>query len=301
MNSEQKRKNHRKPSWLNKKITYTDQKQRVGELLAGLGLNTVCRSARCPNLSECYSAGRATFMILGKKCTRNCGFCSVEYLEHSARDGYYPEDEPERIKKAAANLGLRYVVITSVTRDDLEDGGAGHFAQTIKTLKQCRRSPGVEVLTPDFQGKTWCIDIVARQGPDVFNHNVETVPRLYSRIRPQAHYQRSIRFLQYISQQYPDIFLKSGLMVGLGESREEVVDVLKDLQQAGCHAVTIGQYMRPSHANVPVARYVHPKTFGFYQHKARELGFVFAACGPYVRSSYMAEQGYLAVRRALSQ
>ena len=281
----------RKPPWLNKKIRYTDERHAVKSILNRLDLNTVCKSARCPNLSECYHHKRATFLILGRTCTRGCAFCSVE-----KNDAIHPmppdSHEPERILDAVKELGLRYVVITSVTRDDLEDGGASQFARCIELIKSEDSETRVEVLTPDFQGNSTAIDVVARAAPDVFNHNVETVPRLYSTVRPQADYDRSIGFLSYIRDHYPHIYLKSGLMVGLGETREEVLQVLRDLQNAGCKAVTIGQYLQPEQGNLRVEEYVEPDTFAFFEAEARRLGFSYVASGPYVRSSYMAHQGY---------
>jgi len=281
----------RKPPWLNKKIQYSEERHAVKSILNRLDLNTVCKSARCPNLSECYHHKRATFLILGKTCTRGCMFCSVE---KSAGTQPLPPDprEPERILDAVKELGLRYVVITSVTRDDLADGGASQFARCIVLIKSYDGGIRVEVLTPDFKGDTSAIDTVARVEPDVFNHNVETVPRLYGTVRPQADYDRSIAFLSYIRDTYPHIYLKSGLMVGLGEKTEEVLQVLRELQDAGCKAVTIGQYLQPEQVNLPVKKYVTPETFSFYEKEARKMGFSYVASGPYVRSSYMAHEGY---------
>jgi lipoic acid synthetase len=281
----------RKPSWLDKKIQYSDERHEVKSVLNRLGLNTVCKSARCPNLSECYHHRRATFLILGRTCTRNCAFCSVEKSEGSGPQ--YPDPrEPERILNAVRELGLRYVVITSVTRDDLPDGGAAQFARCIELIRSEEPDIKVEVLTPDFLGRGESIDNVARAHPDVFNHNVETVPRLYSTVRPQADYHRSVQFLAYIGDRYPRIYLKSGLMVGLGEEKGEVLEVLRDIHGAGCSAVTIGQYLQPSQYNLPVKEYVTPETFRVYEREARLIGFSYVASGPYVRSSYMAHHGY---------
>lgn len=260
-------------------------------MLNRLGLNTVCKSARCPNLSECYHHRRATFLILGRTCTRGCAFCSVEKSEGSGPQ--YPDPrEPERILNAVRELGLRYVVITSVTRDDLPDGGAAQFARCIELIRSEEPDIKVEVLTPDFLGRAESIDNVARAHPDVFNHNVETVPRLYSTVRPQADYHRSIRFLAYLGDRYPQIYLKSGLMVGLGEKKDEVLEVLRDIRGAGCSAVTIGQYLQPAQSNLPVKEYLTPETFRVYEREARLIGFSYVASGPYVRSSYMAHHGY---------
>jgi len=281
----------RKPEWLRKKITYSSERHETESVLKGLGLNTVCNHARCPNLSECYSCRRATFMILGSRCTRNCTFCSIEKVNDN-RMIPVDEDEPARVAAAVERLRLRYVVITSVTRDDLADGGASQFAQTIERIREYDDSVGIEVLTPDFLLSHAAIDTVARCKPDVFNHNIETVRRLYDRVRPKAVYSRSLAFLEYIHERYPDLFLKSGLMVGLGETREEVCGLLADLRRKGCDAVTIGQYLRPGRSNIRVAEYIAPETFTFYEHEAKRIGFRYVASGPYVRSSYMAHEGF---------
>lgn len=281
----------RKPPWLDKKIQYTEEMHEVKSVLSQLGLNTVCKSARCPNLSECFFNKRATFLILGNKCTRGCSFCSVEKAM-SGEKLTLSKGEPQRVLDAVKALGLRYVVITSVTRDDLEDGGAGQFARSIQVVREYDSSIKVEVLTPDFKGRTKFIDTVAQAAPDVFNHNVETVPRLYRRIRPGADYKRSVGFLSYIHREYPLIFLKSGLMVGLGETKDEIIEVLGDLCSAGCSSVTIGQYLRPCRSNVPVVEYITPELFRFYKKEAKKMGFSWVASGPYVRSSYMAHEGY---------
>jgi len=281
----------RKPPWLNKRIEYSAERHEVKSILNKLGLNTVCKSARCPNLSECYHHRRATFLILGRTCTRDCAFCSVEKTSDSELLPSDPQ-EPRRILEAVRKLGLRYVVITSVTRDDLPDGGAGQFARCIELIRSHDKSIKVEVLTPDFLGDTDAIDTVAQANPDVFNHNVETVPRLYGTVRPQADYSRSIRFLGYVKECYPHIYLKSGFMVGLGEHRDEVLQVLQDLHESGCSAVTIGQYLQPEQLNLSVQEYIAPETFEEYEREARRIGFSYVASGPYVRSSYMAHQGY---------
>ena len=288
---DEEKKGLRKPAWLLKKVRYSEEKHEVKSILDRLGLHTVCESARCPNLSECFHKRRATFLILGNRCTRSCTFCSVE---KAPRGVNLPvdEQEPERIVEAAKSLGLKYVVITSVTRDDLEDGGATQFARTVELLKGWDRSVRVEVLTPDFRGDTGSIDVVAKSRPDVFNHNVETVPRLYPYIRPQADYKRSIAFIDYLHRSYPGIFLKSGLMVGLGEQKFEVIEVLRDLRDAGCDAVTIGHYIQPCHRNVPIREFVPPEVFAWYGEEAKALGFRYVASGPFVRSSYMADEGY---------
>jgi lipoic acid synthetase len=247
-------------------------------------------------LSECYHHKRATFLILGRTCTRGCAFCSIEKLKGFSPSPPDPR-EPERILSAVKELGLRYVVITSVTRDDLSDGGASQFARCIELIRAYDRGIRVEVLTPDFQGKRTAIDTVARAQPAVFNHNVETVPRLYSTVRPQADYNRSIEFLSYVRKNYPHIYLKSGFMVGLGEKKRDVLQVLNDLFQVGCSAVTIGQYLQPGQSNLPVKEYVAPEMFDEYEREARRIGFGYVASGPYVRSSYMAHQGYDALSK----
>ena len=286
----------RKPSWLRKKIEYSSERHELGSLLGDLGLNTVCRSARCPNLSECYKKGRATFLILGDRCTRGCTFCAIDKASGGEELGL-SDDEPARLVEAVRKLGLLYVVITSVTRDDLDDGGAAQFARSIRMLRDYDPDIGIEVLTPDFMGNRESIDTVAREKPDVFNHNVETVPRLYPPVRPGADYERSLSFIGYIHDRYPGLLLKSGIMVGLGETEDEVEAVLRDLRSAGCDAVTIGHYIRPSKANIPVYEYIAPAVFSRYEAKARELGFSCVASGPFVRSSYMAHEGYETMRK----
>ena len=283
--------NLRKPPWLLKGIEHTEEKNEVNRILKNLDLNTVCKSARCPNLSDCFHRKRATFLILGDRCTRKCAFCSVEKANPG---GLVPpgKDEPERIFRAVKALGLEYVVITSVTRDDLSDGGAGAFALTISKLRELGPDVQIEVLTPDFQGDELAIAAVAEAGPDVYNHNIETVPRLYEKIRPGADYKRSMDLLAYVNKNYTGIFLKSGFMLGMGETKDEVLKVLSDLKESGCSAVTIGQYLRPGHWNIPVQEYVPPDTFKYYEEEAKKIGFLYVASGPYVRSSYMAHEGY---------
>jgi lipoic acid synthetase len=256
----------------------------VSGLLDELGLNTVCRSAKCPNRGECYASGTATFMVLGTECTRDCRFCAVE----SARPAPPDAGEPEHVAEAAARMGLRHVVVTMVTRDDLPDGGAAHVVSTIAALR--RRVPGatVEVLVSDFGGDQSAVEAVAAARPDVFNHNVETVPRLYPTVRPQADYARSLRVLARVKDTEPGLPTKSGLMVGLGETPEEVEGVLRDLRTSGVDLVTIGQYLRPSARHLEVAEFVAPVVFDRYAAVARELGFGGVASAPFVRSSYHA-------------
>lgn len=258
------------------------------QILRRHGLYTVCEEARCPNMGECFSRPTATFMILGSKCTRNCSFCSVE----SSTPGPLDLEEPERVVMAAKEMGLRYIVITSVTRDDLSDGGAGHFAKTVYAVRRYLPDAKVEVLTPDFKGDVSALKIVLNSRPNVYNHNVETVPRLYPIVRPQADYWRSLNILQYAKKIAPEINTKSGLMLGLGETLDEVINVLRDLRSAGCDIVTIGQYLRPSKLNLPVVEYIRPEMFERLRLKALGMGFKYVASGPLVRSSMNAEEMY---------
>ena len=251
-------------------------------------VSTVCEEARCPNIGECYSRPTATFMILGSRCTRNCGFCSVE---SSAPEPIDPK-EPARVALAAKEMRLKYVVITSVTRDDLPDGGAGHFARAVYAVRKHLLDVKVEVLTPDFQGDTDALLTVLSSRPDVFGHNVETVPRLYLVVRPRADYIRSLQILKYAKKIAPDVHTKSGLMLGLGETLDEVSDVLKDLSNAGCDFVTIGQYLRPSRKNLPVIEYIRPEIFESLRNRALDMGFKYVASSPLVRSSMNAEEMY---------
>ncbi len=254
--------------------------------LRGHRLATVCEEARCPNKAECFSKPTATFMILGSACTRNCGFCSVGSLVPETPDA----EEPGRVAAAAREMGLRYVVITSVTRDDLADGGAAHFARTITAVRDELPNTRVEVLVPDFKGNSDSIATVLAARPDVFNHNVETVPRLYGTVRPQADYRRSLEVLSRASAMAPGMAVKSGLMLGLGESYDEVLEVLRDLRGAGCSMVTIGQYLRPNARNIPVVEYITPETFESLREEALSMGFGFVASAPLVRSSMNAEE-----------
>ncbi|MDH5478917.1 MAG: lipoyl synthase [Nitrospinota bacterium] len=276
-----------KPIWLKKPSTPLAATTKVRGAISLAGLNTVCSSARCPNMGECFSRGTATFMILGDRCSRDCGFCAVP---HGPQKGVVDPDEPARVAAAARGMGLGHVVVTSVTRDDLPDGGAGIFAETIRALRQALPGAMVEVLTPDFKGDHAAIDTVADAGPDVFNHNMETVRELYGVVRPQARYDRSLEFLSRISERYPGIVVKSGFMVGLGESRERVVQLLSDLHKAGCRMITIGQYLRPSRNHLPVVEYVRPEVFDEYARLGQEIGIEKVFAGPFVRSSYMADE-----------
>jgi lipoic acid synthetase len=255
-------------------------------MLRRAGLITVCEQARCPNRDECFSAGTAAFMILGKVCTRACTFCAV------AKGNPGPPDpqEPERVAKAAASLGLKYVVVTSVTRDDLPDGGASLFAQTIHQLRKEIKDVEVEVLTPDFNGDMEAVKRVAEATPDVYNHNLETIPGLYSRVRPGADYQKSLELLRELKRVSPGMLTKSGLMAGLGETLEDIVKVMQDLRKADCDILTIGQYLRPSMKHHPVARYYEPEEFESLTQTGFRLGFREVFCGPLVRSSFHAAE-----------
>lgn len=258
--------------------------------LKRLKIHTVCEGAKCPNRPLCFSKPTATFLILGPQCTRNCGFCSVRPADGPLSVDL---DEPRRIALAAKEMGLRHVVITSVTRDDLPDGGAGQFVRVINELKRLLPGVSVEVLTPDFKGDIDALRAVIEVGPDVFNHNVETVPSLYKRVRPGASFERSVKLLKKAKEFRPSILTKSGLMLGLGETMEEVRGVLEELRLSGCDMVTIGQYLRPAKANLPVVEYILPQVFRSLEDKAREMGFKYVASGPLVRSSMNAEELYI--------
>jgi lipoic acid synthetase len=274
----------RLPAWLRRPLPRGGNFLDTRSLLADLRLSTVCQGAKCPNMHECFSRHTATFLILGSSCTRNCAFCNIA----PGNPGEPDRDEPERVAKAAAALGLRYVVVTSVTRDDLPDGGAEHFAATIRAIRSALPASDIEVLIPDFQGSPEALRTVMREQPRVINHNVETHPDLYPRIRPQADYERSLRLLRTVAGN--GIVAKSGFMAGLGESDEQVRELLRDLRDAGCSVVTIGQYMRPSKAHIPVERYVEPKSFEAYAAWGREMGIAHVFSAPLVRSSYQAEE-----------
>jgi lipoic acid synthetase len=276
------RERRRLPRWLKRPLPkpgmyYTDS------VIQDLRLETVCESAKCPNRTECWSQQTATFMVLGNVCTRPCGFCSVP----KGKTETVELDEPERVAEAAERLGLKYVVITSVTRDDLPDGGADHFYHCVHAVRN-RTGSEVEVLTPDFLGNRAAISRVIEARPDVFNHNTETVPRLYDRVRRNADYQRTLDLLAQIKDEAPDMPTKSGLMLGLGETTEEVLEVCADLRAVGCDMITLGQYLAPSPQHLPVERFVPPEEFDEIGDLVRSLGFTMVASGPFVRSSYHA-------------
>ena len=269
----------RLPEWIRVKnrVSFHDTKK----VLRSYGISTVCEESRCPNIGKCFTKPTATFMILGSKCTRQCGFCSIESSMLKPLD----LREPYRIAMAAKEMGLRHVVITSVTRDDLTDGGARHFASTVYAIRRHLPYATVEVLTPDFKGDVRNLKIVLESKPNVYNHNVETVPRLYQHVRPGANYKRSLGMLRKAKETAPGIILKSGLMLGLGETKEEVLDVLRDLHNTGCELITIGQYLRPSKRNIPVTEFVRPEVFEEIRQKALDMGFRYVASAPLVRSS----------------
>jgi len=275
-----------KPPWLKRRIPSGATYQEIRELIQKTHLHTVCQEACCPNLGECFSQGTATFLILGDRCTRDCRFCAVA---HGSTEPPDPE-EPLRVAEAVEQMKLRYAVVTSVTRDDLKDGGAFVFAETIREIREKTPETRVEVLIPDFRGDLNSLKTVMEARPDVLNHNVETVPRLYASVRPQAVYQQSIDLLRNAHRLDPSIPTKSGLMLGLGEQPEEVVQVLRDLLDAGCRILTLGQYLQPSSEHLPVERFVTPEEFEGWRKKALEMGFREVASGPFVRSSYHAQE-----------
>ncbi len=274
------------PSWIRKKVPAPQSLREMKELLRSLRLHTVCEEAGCPNLGECFSQKTATFMILGDRCTRSCSFCGVKKENPTPPD---PE-EPRNIARAVEKLRLEYVVITSVTRDDLADGGASQFALTIKEIKERSDGIPIEVLVPDFNGSLAALGQIIEAGPHVLNHNLETLRRLYPEVRPGADYLHSLGLLREGKRLDPDIYTKSGLMLGLGETREEVAGVMRDLRGAGCDILTIGQYLRPSSQNIPVKEYIAPEKFREYEQIGKSLGFLAVASSPFVRSSYRAHQ-----------
>jgi lipoic acid synthetase len=256
----------------------------VEQMMRDQKLHTVCESARCPNLGECWSKKTATFMILGDICTRSCGFCAIKVGRPEAID----PNEPKRVAETAKEMRLKHVVVTSVARDELADEGAGQFAATIHALREAIPNVIIEVLTPDFKGKRWCIKIVADAKPDIYNHNIETVERLTPQVRVGARYHRTLELLQYVKNADPSIYTKSGLMLGLGETQEEVIQTLRDLRSVGVDAVTIGQYLRPTMRHLAVQEYIRPEAFAEYERIGMEMGFLFVASGPFIRSSYNA-------------
>ena len=273
----------RLPDYLKRGLVNTDKTRLVRHLLKENGLNTVCEEARCPNKGECYAKNTATFLIMGNECTRNCRFCNISCGKPQPLD----EEEPKKIANSVQKLGLKYVVITSVTRDDLSDGGSRHFANVIKEIRNIDKKIRIEVLTPDFKGNTDSINTVINASPDVFNHNIETVPSLYSKARPQANYKRSLNFLKYVKD-HSSILTKTGLMVGLGETKDELIRTFKDLVQIKCDIVTMGQYIAPSKEHLPVTKYYKPEEYDELTKIAKEIGIKHTFFSPLTRSSYKA-------------
>jgi lipoic acid synthetase len=276
----------RLPEWLRKPRTHFDSVHHLKSELRRLNLHTVCESARCPNMHECFHRGTATFMILGNLCTRGCGFCSVPKSRHP---GALDPEEPANVARMAGAMRLRHVVITSVNRDDLADGGSEHFAATVRELRAALPEARIEVLTPDFQGDLAAVARVLDAGPHIFNHNMETVPRLYQRVRPQANYRQSLDVLRFVKKYRAGALTKSGAMLGLGETVEEVHQLMSDLRAAGVDIVTLGQYLQPTRRNLPVAEFIAPAQFDAYRDFGLTLGFKTVFSGPLVRSSYMAD------------
>jgi lipoic acid synthetase len=277
------------PEWLRKSATHFQAVHALKAEIRGLHLHTVCESARCPNLHECFSRGAATFMILGNLCTRGCGFCSVPKGSPHKQEFTLDPNEPANVARAASGWKLRYVVITSVNRDDLPDGGSQHFAETVREVRRALPDARIEVLTPDFCGDLDAVARVLDSGPHVFNHNMETISRLYRRVRPKANYQQSLDVLRFAKTYRQDVLSKSGLMAGLGEETVEVELLLRDLRGANVDVATIGQYLQPTRRNLPVAAYVTPAQFDNYREYGLSIGFKMVFSGPLVRSSYMAD------------
>lgn len=274
----------RLPPWLKRPIAYSGRQHFIHDEIQKHGLHTVCREAKCPNRGECFSKGTATFLILGENCTRNCSFCSVKHDP----PGPLNRNEPNLLVDAVKKMNLRHVVITSVTRDDLPDGGASVFSEIVKLIREQLPSVTIELLIPDLQGNEDALETVFRSRPDILNHNIETVPSLYSRIRPQAVYQRSLELLKLAAAK--GLTTKSGIMVGFSEKKEEVLGAMDDLQQHGCSILTIGQYLQPTEKQVPVQEFVPPSTFEFYKKEGEQMGFKAVYSGTFIRSSYRAEE-----------
>lgn len=291
---EEKDKKLPKPDWIRVKAPVSREFQATRDIIHKLKLNTVCEEAACPNIGECWSQKHATVMIMGDTCTRACAFCNVK----TGVPGALNPHEPDNLAQAVGQLGLKHVVITSVDRDDLPDGGAEHFAQCIAKLRLYAPATTIEILTPDFLRKEHGIPIIVKARPDVYNHNIETVPRLYKTIRPGARYFNSLHLLKTVKEQDPSIFTKSGIMVGLGETKEEVLQVMDDLRSADVDFMTIGQYLQPTPKHAPIDRYVTPDEFRFYEQQARAKGFLMVSSSPLTRSSYHAEEDFQQLRAA---
>ena len=280
------------PYWIKTKLTRKKQAETLKNILESKNLHTVCEEAKCPNIGECFGGGTATFLIMGNVCTRNCGFCSICKGIPEPLD----ESEPGRIARQIKKMKLKHAVLTSPSRDDIDDGGASFFADTAREIKKINPSTTVEILIPDFKGDINSLKKVLNSDIDILNHNVETVRRLYPRVRPEADYDRTLRILKKASDNSPGLPVKSGFMVGLGEKKEEVVELLKDLRATGCRILTVGQYLRPTLKHLPVDRYVHPDEFKKIENQAYDIGFDYVVSGPLVRSSYKAEEVLSALR-----
>ncbi len=276
-----------KPEWLRKRLPLNTSLYPVGKGLRERRLHTICEEGLCPNIGECFSKNVATLLIMGKVCTRNCSFCGVTRGTPTSLN----KDEPGKVAEEVKELGLRFVVVTSVTRDDLPDGGASHFAEVTTAIKEKCSGVGIELLVPDFKGSFDSLDIVLEAQPEVLSHNIETAKSFYESVRPQADYARSLKILEHASMNYK-IIAKSGFMVGLGETRKEISGVMSDLRNAGCEMLTIGQYLSPSKKHYPVRDYIRPEVYKEYEIEAKELGFLSVAASPFVRSSYLAENFY---------
>lgn len=284
----------RKPDWIRVKAPVSQGYRETAELMKGLKLNTVCQEAACPNIGECWEKKHATVMILGDTCTRACTFCNVK----TGRPDLLDPHEPERVAEAVAKMGLSHVVITSVDRDDLDDGGADHFARVIRQIRLFSPGTTIEILTPDFQRKDGAVEIIVEARPDVYNHNLETVPRLYSEVRPGARYFHSLRLLEKVKELDPSIFTKSGIMVGLGETKPEIYQVMDDLRAANADFMTIGQYLQPTPKHHPVLDYITPDEFDTYATMARGKGFLMVSSSPLTRSSYHAGDDFARLKAA---
>jgi lipoyl synthase len=286
-----------KPAWFKKKLPKMDLVEDTIGTIREKSINTVCDGADCPNRNECYANKIVTFMILGNTCTRNCSFCAVATGCGEAID----QDEPLHVGQACRDLGLRHVVVTSVTRDDIADGGASHFARTVSEIRKLNPGTVVELLIPDFQGDYDALKHVVDSNPEILNHNIETVPSLYKRVRPQAEYTRSIELLRRAKEMNPDILTKAGLMLGLGETESELMEVFDDLREVGCDIFTLGQYLPPTSKHYPLVEYIHPDVFKKYEDMAYDKGFRYVASGPLVRSSYMAGEAIEHIRNTIDK
>jgi len=278
--------NVKKPEWLRIGRMDREKIQEVQQLLRKLKLHTVCEESMCPNIGKCFEKKTATFLIMGDICTRNCKFCDIKFGKPNPLDPH----EPDHLVKATKELGLKHVVITSVTRDDLPDGGAAHFTKVTEKLRKYNNNLIIELLIPDLKGREKDIRTVVESKPDIINHNVEVVPRLFRKVTPQANYERSLKLLKIIKEINPKIYTKSGLMVGLGETKEEVIELMKDLREVKCDILTVGQYLKPPSSDLEIEEFVHPSIFKEYEEKAYEMGFQFVASAPFVRSSFNAEE-----------